>query len=179
MWVQSLTQDDLLEEGMATHSSILVWRIPWTEEPGELQSVGSHWVRHDWVSMYVHIHVGTCPIIINIQWSRSLQNVILVDSESFIIWTDTNNYFGPGAKYIGDPEKMLCDQHVYKLGCYEILYKGPSRRIIQEVHILLFLILFTCLLFIFWPCQAACGILVHWSGIEPSSPALQVQCHNH
>ena len=42
MWVQSLTQDDLLEEGMATHSSILVWRIPWTEEPGELQSVGSH-----------------------------------------------------------------------------------------------------------------------------------------
>ena len=42
MWVQSLTQDDLLEEDMATHSSILVWRIPWTEEPGELQSVGSH-----------------------------------------------------------------------------------------------------------------------------------------
>ena len=126
MWVQSLTQDDLLEEDMATHSSILVWRIPWTEEPGKLQSVGSHWVRHDWVSMYVHIHVGTCLIIINIQWSRSLQNVILIDSESFIIWTDTNNYFG--AKYIGDPEKMLCDQHVYKLGCYEILYKGPQKK---------------------------------------------------
>ena len=37
-----LGQEDLLEEGMATHSSILAWRIPWTEEPGGLQSIGSH-----------------------------------------------------------------------------------------------------------------------------------------
>ena len=36
-----------LEEGMATHSSILAWRIPWTEEPGGLQSIGSQRVRHD------------------------------------------------------------------------------------------------------------------------------------
>ena len=44
MWetqVQSLGQEDPLEEGMATHSRILVWRIPWTEEPHELQSMGS------------------------------------------------------------------------------------------------------------------------------------------
>ena len=40
-WVQSLGQEDLLEEGMAAHSSILAWRIPWTEEPGGLQSMGS------------------------------------------------------------------------------------------------------------------------------------------
>ena len=39
--------EDLLEKGMATHSSILAWRIPWTEEPGELQPMGSHRVRHD------------------------------------------------------------------------------------------------------------------------------------
>ena len=39
-WVQSLGQKDPLEKGMATHSSILAWRIPWTEEPGGLQSVG-------------------------------------------------------------------------------------------------------------------------------------------
>ena len=39
--VQSLGQDDPLEEGVATHSSILAWRIPWTEEPGRLQSLGS------------------------------------------------------------------------------------------------------------------------------------------
>ena len=45
--VQSLGQEDPLEKGMATHSSILVWRIPWTEEPGRLQSMGSQSVRHD------------------------------------------------------------------------------------------------------------------------------------
>ena len=39
--VRSLGQKDSLEKGMPTHSSILVWRIPWTEEPGELQSMGS------------------------------------------------------------------------------------------------------------------------------------------
>ena len=39
MWVQSLGQEDPLEEGMATHSCILGWRIPWTEEPGSLQRV--------------------------------------------------------------------------------------------------------------------------------------------
>ena len=39
-WVQSLGQDDPLEEGIATHSTILVWRVPWTEEPGGLQSMG-------------------------------------------------------------------------------------------------------------------------------------------
>ena len=42
MGVQSLHQEDSLEKGMATHSSILAWRIPWTEEPGGLQSMRSH-----------------------------------------------------------------------------------------------------------------------------------------
>ena len=45
--VRSLGQEDPLEEGMATHSSILAWRIPWTEEPGGLQSMGSQRVGHD------------------------------------------------------------------------------------------------------------------------------------
>ena len=40
MWVRSLDGEDPMEEGMATHSNILAWRIPWTEEPGGLQSVG-------------------------------------------------------------------------------------------------------------------------------------------
>ena len=46
-WVGSLSQEDPLEKGMATHSSVLAWRIPWTEEPGGLQSMGSQRVRHD------------------------------------------------------------------------------------------------------------------------------------
>ena len=45
--VRSLDWEDPLEEGMATHSSILAWRIPWIEEPGRLQSIGSQRVRHD------------------------------------------------------------------------------------------------------------------------------------
>ena len=46
-WVQSLGWEDPLEKEMATHSSILIWRIPWTEEPGRLQSMGSQKVGHD------------------------------------------------------------------------------------------------------------------------------------
>ena len=48
--VQSLGQEDPLEKEMATHSSILAWEIPWTEEPGGLQSLESQRVGHDWVS---------------------------------------------------------------------------------------------------------------------------------
>ena len=53
MWeteVQSLGWEDPLEKGTATHSDILAWRIPWTEEPGRLQSMGLQRVGHDWVT---------------------------------------------------------------------------------------------------------------------------------
>ena len=46
-WVRSLGREDPLEKEMATHSSILAWRIPWAEEPGGLQSMGSQRVGHD------------------------------------------------------------------------------------------------------------------------------------
>ena len=46
-WVPSLQQEDTLEEEMATYSSILAWRMPWTEEPGELLPIESHRDRHD------------------------------------------------------------------------------------------------------------------------------------
>ena len=49
-WVRSLGQEDPLEKEMATHSSILAWKISWTEKPGGLQSVGSQRVEHDWVT---------------------------------------------------------------------------------------------------------------------------------
>ena len=47
VWIQSLGQKDPLEKGMATHSGILAWRIPWTEEPVRLQSIASQRARHD------------------------------------------------------------------------------------------------------------------------------------
>ena len=46
-WVRSLGQEDLLEKEMATHSNTLTWKIPWTEDPGRLQSMGSQRVGHD------------------------------------------------------------------------------------------------------------------------------------
>ena len=46
-WVLSLDQEDPLEKGMATHSNILAWRIPWTQDPGRLQSMESQRVRYD------------------------------------------------------------------------------------------------------------------------------------
>ena len=54
--IRSLGQEDSLKEGMATHSSILAWRIPWTEEPGGLWSVGSQNMRHNW-SNWAHTHM--------------------------------------------------------------------------------------------------------------------------
>ena len=49
-WVWSLSQEDPLEKKVATHSSIRAWKIPWMEEPGRLQSIGSQRARHDWVT---------------------------------------------------------------------------------------------------------------------------------
>ena len=46
-WVQSLGWEDPLEKGMAIHSIILAWRLPWTEGPGRLQSMGSHRIGHN------------------------------------------------------------------------------------------------------------------------------------
>ena len=53
--VESLGQEDPVKAGTASHSSILVWRIPWTEEPGRLQSTGSQRVGHDWVTSLTHL----------------------------------------------------------------------------------------------------------------------------
>ena len=55
----SLGQEDPLQEGMVTHSSILAWRIPWTEESGGLPSMGSQRVRQDWSDL-THLHASHC-----------------------------------------------------------------------------------------------------------------------
>ena len=73
MLVQSLGWEDSLEEEMATHSSILAWRISWTEEQGILQSIGSHRIGHDWETKHAGTHfdlwspnqsVSSCKILI-------------------------------------------------------------------------------------------------------------------
>ena len=62
---QSLGQEDSLEEEMAIHPSVLAWRIPWTEEPGRLQSIELHRVWHDWSNlacMYIYIYTHTVSV---------------------------------------------------------------------------------------------------------------------
>ena len=59
--VRSLDREDPLEKEMATHSSTLAWRIPWTKVPGRLQSMGLQRVRHDWVTSLHFIHFQIKP----------------------------------------------------------------------------------------------------------------------
>ena len=59
-WIRSLGWKELLEEGMATHSNILAWRIPWKEEPGGLHSIGSQRVRLNWSNL-VYIRIAFNP----------------------------------------------------------------------------------------------------------------------
>ena len=67
-WVLSLGQEDPPEKIMATHSSILTWRIPWTEEPGRLQSGCSPWTckESDTTELLIHTHVPRNPLYVEI-----------------------------------------------------------------------------------------------------------------
>ena len=77
-----------LKKGMATHSSILAWRIPWTEEPGRLQSMGSQSVRHNWTTnthTHTHTHTPIYTPMSNIWESQFLH--ILINTFSFwLFW---------------------------------------------------------------------------------------------
>ena len=66
-WVWSLGWEVAMEKGTATHSSILAWRVPWTEQPGELQSMRSQRGRYGWATYTLLIHQG--HFIINKLWS--------------------------------------------------------------------------------------------------------------
>ena len=95
-WVRFLDQEDPLEKEMATHSSVLSWKIPWTEEPGRLQSMGSQRVRHVWATS-LHItettsftvgktFIGHSVLFIKIVWAIEIFWLI------FLLWS---NHFLP------------------------------------------------------------------------------------
>ena len=69
-WVLSLSQEDPLEKVMATHASILTWRIPWVEEPGELQCMGLWRVRHNWATNTSFFYLFLELIILSL-WTQS------------------------------------------------------------------------------------------------------------
>ena len=82
-WVQFLGWEDPLKWGMTTHSSILVWRIPWTEEPGRLQSMGSQRVSHNWATF-------------SKQWKR-----YVLDTQSCFTLRDPTDCGPPGCSVRG------------------------------------------------------------------------------
>ena len=69
--VQFLGCEVLLEKEIATHSSILAWRIPWTEEPGQLQSMGSQRIRSDWATNIMHCAIHS-PLD---HWNQKIDDV--------------------------------------------------------------------------------------------------------
>ena len=88
MWVWSLGEEDPLEKEMATHSSILAWRIPWTEEPSGLQSMGSQRVGHDWVTntfflsgLNIHFHLVENQCLI---FSQLFHNVFTLNQNNYL-----------------------------------------------------------------------------------------------
>ena len=79
-WVQSLGWEVLLEKGMPTHSSILVWRIPLTEEPGRLQSMGSQRVRHYWATNTFTFTYPLCPsLLFQMPWFHYFLWLIIIN----------------------------------------------------------------------------------------------------
>ena len=79
-WVWSLGWDDPLEKEMATHSSILAWKIPWTEDPGRLQSMGSQRVGHNWATSLSFLGLKVKVKEHHQEESRQIKNVQLYKS---------------------------------------------------------------------------------------------------
>ena len=143
--VQSVGQKDPLEKGMATHSSILTWKIPWTEEPGGLPSIGSHRVRQDWAtntltfsSAVVTTHVWLTELLIC--GSYSLRNWIF--SEFYLILINSNlcRHLWPLATVLGcrTLNRAICQmvELTGRLTTLKKLLRGPKWQLglISEVQ---------------------------------------------
>ena len=85
IWVHPLGWEDPLEKEMASHSSTLAWKIPWTEEPGRLQSKGSQRVRHDWtISLYTQIQIPFFfPLLSLFEWYCNCYSAVCWDNYPF------------------------------------------------------------------------------------------------
>ena len=90
--IWSLGQEDPLEKGMTSYSSVLVWRIPWIEEPGGLQSIGLQRVRHDWATKHMHILTSWKSASFSHSLDRSLWNMY---SNNCIVQSYVQDISGP------------------------------------------------------------------------------------
>ena len=109
--VRSLGWEDPLEKEMATHTSILAWRIPWTEEPGGLHSLGSQRVGYNWTRMHIHGRWpvdGKCPHSISAQFPEGSM--------------------GSKKELSTTASKRQVDPEDFKLGCFSYRPQGGGRR---------------------------------------------------
>ena len=95
IWVRSLGREDSLEKEMATHSSILPWRIPWMEEPGRLQSTGSQRVGHDRATSLCVIITYLPKLVFYTQTSHSLNLAFHVIFVKNLVWSHFKAYDEP------------------------------------------------------------------------------------
>ena len=105
-WVWSLGQEDPLEEEMATHSSILAWRIPWIEEPGGLPAIGSQGVRHDWSDV-----ARTYPSVADNWFSYWLATSCM--SGAGLVWIQDEWDIGPACDYFPSGERARSPGKVF------------------------------------------------------------------
>ena len=126
--VWSLVCEDPLEKGMATHSSILAWRIPWMEELFGLQSMGSQRVGHDWVT-FISLHFSTSHTSKFYLWN--ILNVIKVFWKRY---KSIHNYFlmfltlNSGLGFPGGPESKESACNAGDLGLVSGLGRSPEGR---------------------------------------------------
>ena len=127
--VQSLGWEDPLEKEMATHSSTLAWRIPWTEEPGRLQSTGSQRVGHDWATSLQWLY--------NIQLKTSRGVLFLPPSDAYIrsflylLYTLIKLYY---TKALSDQTSSLAPDWILLLQRPRTLASFCSATTFQSVH---------------------------------------------
>ena len=123
MWVWSLDQEDPLQEGMTTHSSNLAWRIPWTEEPGGLQSIGLQRVGHDnRLSVRAHTHISTLATVVT-QPSRKWSDVYCCFVTAII---DSYRLLPPDlCSHIFGEKIVVYDFHVFLLSVCITFWQVP------------------------------------------------------
>ena len=124
-WVQSLSWEDPQEKGMATHSSVISWKIPGTEKPGGLQSTGSQRFRHKWA---INTHKITTTEVLLQKWINSIQALqtfkISAEDLSNNTWSQTNMIHDGNTTQISQDEKRSLNL-IHRIGYFILGYPIP------------------------------------------------------
>ena len=128
-WVWSLGREEPLEKGMAIQYNILAWRIPWTEEPGGLQSMALQRVRHDWSTNTIILIFEFCPLFVLPGWHPQRWSII------------NNNLFLKLCHHPHISPELLQPNYfgVYILNCSWHHYSLPHSTLILDEHFLFLL----------------------------------------